>query len=94
MPDHYLYILAGRKDGVLYIGVTNDLKRRVYEHKMEIIKGFTAKYHIHRLVYYEVHSTHWDAAVRESRMKKWKRDWKIGLFRESNPEWRDLYDTL
>ena len=94
MPDHYLYILASQKNGTLYIGVRNDLKRRIYEHKSEIIKGFTSKYHVHDLVHYEVYTTHWDAAEREARIKKWKRDWKIDLFRESNPDWKDLYDTL
>ncbi len=94
MPDHYLYIMASQKNGTLYIGVTHDLKRRVYEHKHEIIKGFTSKYHVHNLVYFEVHASHWDAAEREARLKKWKRDWKIDLFKDTNPEWEDLYDKI
>jgi putative endonuclease len=86
MTEHYLYILASKRNGTLYIGVTNDLRRRVFEHKNEILAGFTKKYHVHDLVYYEVHETHWNAAEREARMKKWKRDWKIELIEKENPE--------
>lgn len=93
MP-HYVYILASKKNGTLYIGVTTDLKKRVWQHKEKIIEGFTRKYGIKLLVYYEIYDDYWDAANREKRMKKWNRDWKIELIRKENPDWLDLYDKL
>jgi len=90
--NYYVYILASKRNGTLYIGVTNDLMRRMYEHKNGLVKGFTKKYHVHQLVYYE-HSTEIEGAIRrEKQLKKWKRQWKLRLIEESNPEWEDLYE--
>jgi putative endonuclease len=95
MDKHfYVYILASRKHGTIYIGVTNDLIRRVYEHKNKFVSGFTAEYGVDKLVYYEIFDDPEAAIVREKRLKKWKRDWKIALIEESNPGWDDLYPTL
>ncbi len=90
----YVYILASKKNGTLYIGVTNDLKRRVYEHKNNLIEGFTKEYQVHRLVYFEKIDDAYQALLREKRLKKWNRAWKIKLIEEKNPEWEDLYDRL
>ena len=89
-----VYILASKKNGVLYIGVTSELKRRVWEHREGIGAVFTRKYHVHRLVYYEPHPNMESAIVREKRLKKWERAWKVRLIEAMNPEWRDLYDLL
>lgn len=94
MSNHYVYILASQRNGTLYIGVTKDLMRRVYEHKNDIIEGFTSKYQVHDLVYYEHHEDYWDAANREKRLKNWKRQWKLELIESFNPEWKDLYKNL
>ena len=88
---YYVYILASRRNGTLYIGVTNNLMRRVYEHRMELVEGFTKRYHVHQLVYYESTSSIRSAIEREKRLKKWKRAWKIELIEGFNPEWRDLF---
>ena len=87
----YVYILASQKNGTLYIGVTNNLWRRVEEHAFEVQEGFTQKYHVHKLVYFEEYVDIRQAIQREKRMKKWKREWKIKLVEETNPGWRDLY---
>ena len=89
-----MYILASKKNGVLYVGVTSDLLKRVHQHKNRAVAGFTSKYHIHRLVYFEQTADIKAAIQREKRLKKWNRDWKIELIEESNPEWEDLYDGL
>jgi len=89
-----VYILASKKNGVLYIGVTSELKRRVWEHREGIGAVFTRKYHVHRLVYYEPHPNMESAIVREKRLKKWERAWKVRLIEAMNPQWRDLYDLL
>ncbi len=95
MPHHfYVYLLASRRNGTLYIGVTNDLVRRVWEHKTDAVEGFTKKYQVHRLVWYEVAATALAAITREKQLKKWKRAWKLRLIEEMNPEWRDLYDEI
>lgn len=94
MNYHYVYILASKRNGTLYIGVTTDILRRVSEHKHKQIEGFTKKYGVDNLVYFEIYEDYWEAANRERRMKKWNRDWKIKLIEERNPEWRDLYDEL
>ena len=94
MLNEYIYILASKRNGTLYIGKTNDLKRRIYEHKHNIIKGFTKKYGVHKLVYYEVYDDHENAALREIRMKAWKRKWKLDLIEAYNPDWNDLYERL
>ena len=90
----YVYILASRIGGTLYIGVTNDLVRRIGEHRLELVNGFTKKYEIHRLVYFEQFDDAENAIRREKRLKKWNRDWKIRLIEKSNPNWDDLYPGI
>ena len=90
METYYIYILASKRNGTLYIGFTKDLDRRMFEHKFELQDGFTKKYGVHKLVYFEEHTCHDDAFIRERQMKKWKRSWKINLIEEHNPEWKDL----
>ena len=90
MNSYYVYILASKKDGVLYIGVTNDLELRISQHKSGEIDGFTKKYFTHRLVYYETTGDINSAIAREKALKKWKREWKIKLIEKENPEWEDL----
>ena len=94
MNNYYVYILTNKKDGVLYIGVTNDVKRRVWEHKQKIVKGFTKKYNVDRLMYFEQTSDVYAAIEREKQMKKWKREWKVELIEKDNKAWRDLYEIL
>ena len=89
-----IYILASRKDGVLYIGVTSNLTQRVWQHKQNVVEGFTKKYRVHKLVYLEIHNTMDYAIKREKQLKWWKRSWKVELIEQGNPEWRDLYDEL
>ena len=89
-----VYILANRRNGTLYVGVTSDLPRRVWEHKSGVVGGFTKRYGIHRLVHAEVHATMEEAILREKRIKKWRRAWKIRLIQEANPDWRDLYEEI
>jgi len=89
-----VYILASRKGGVLYIGVTAELKRRVWEHKEGIGSAFTNRYGIHKLVYFEAHPTMESAISREKQLKNWKRAWKIALIESTNPEWDDLWEEL
>ena len=91
---YFVYILASKRNGVLYIGVTNNLKRRVYEHKYNVIEGFTSKYLVHHLVYFESHQDVKYAISREKKIKKWNRNWKIRLIEKNNPKWKDLYDKL
>jgi len=86
----YVYLLASRRHGTLYLGVTNDLVRRVYERKVKAVPGFTAKYGVNRLVWFEVYDDPVSAITREKALKKWRRDWKIRLIEEQNPEWYDL----
>ncbi len=88
--QYYVYILASSKHGTLYIGVTSDLLKRIWEHKEGGVEGFTKKHSVHKLVWYEVHQDIEAAIVREKRLKAWKRDWKIKLIEENNPEWLDL----
>lgn len=88
---YFVYILASEKNGVLYIGVTNDLVRRVYEHKHDLAPGFTKDHQVHMLVYYEQTSEVESAIKREKDLKKWKRSWKMQLIETQNPEWKDLY---
>jgi putative endonuclease len=88
--QYYIYILASKKNGTLYIGVTNDLERRVLEHKQKINEGFSSKYDVNRLVYFESFQYINDAILREKRLKKWNRQWKINLIEEENKEWNDL----
>ena len=91
MKQYYIYILASKKNGTLYTGVTNNLVKRVYEHKTNIIKGFTEKYSVHSLIYYEESNDILEAITREKRIKKWNRQWKIELIEKFNADWRDLY---
>lgn len=90
----YVYILASKKHGTLYTGMTNDLVRRIYEHKHNILPGFTKRYNVHLLVYFEPFEDSYNAIAREKRLKKWNRAWKIRLIEEHNPEWKDLYNNL
>ena len=87
---YYVYILASQRNGTLYVGMTNDLERRVYEHKNGIIKVFTEKYKVHKLVYYEYFDYVNDAIIMEKRIKEWQRKWKLNLIEKENPNWRDL----
>ena len=90
----YIYILSSQTRGTLYIGVTSNLTKRVYEHKDGLVEGFTKKYGVHRLVYYEIAKDARTALSREKQLKKWNRAWKFRLIEEHNPEWEDLYDSL
>ncbi|MBV8888827.1 MAG: GIY-YIG nuclease family protein [Alphaproteobacteria bacterium] len=90
----YVYVLASRKHGTLYLGVTNDLLRRVSEHKDKVVPGFTAQYGVKRLVWFEGYDAPSDAIAAEKAIKKWRRDWKIRLIEEHNPDWQDLYPAL
>jgi putative endonuclease len=92
--QYYIYILANKRNGTLYIGVTSNLVKRVHEHKNNIIEGFTKKYNIHKLVYYEITNDIESAIRKEKQLKKWNRKWKMNLIEKSNPEWIDLYYGL
>jgi putative endonuclease len=94
MKTYYIYILASKRNGTLYIGMTNDLTRRISEHKSGSVEGFTKKYSIDKLVYYESTTDVNSAILREKQLKKWKRQWKIDLIEKSNPEWRDLSEDF
>ncbi|MBN9588113.1 MAG: hypothetical protein BGN85_06040 [Alphaproteobacteria bacterium 64-11] len=95
MPGaYYVYILASKHNGTLYIGVTNDLARRIWEHREGLAEGFTKKYDVKRLVHFEVFDNINDAIHRETRLKKWKRQWKIDLIQSRNLLWDDLYESL
>ena len=91
---YYVYILASDRNGTLYLGVTNDLVRRVYEHKNKILRGFTSRYAVSRLVWFEVCDDPTTAISREKEIKKWRRAWKLRLIEESNPRWLDLYEQI
>ena len=90
----YVYILASKRNGTLYTGVTSNLVQRVWQHKNNVIEGFTLKYHVKILVYYEVHENAESAITREKQIKKWRRNWKLRLIEESNPHWIVLYDNI
>jgi len=92
--SYYVYLLASRRHGTLYLGVTNDLVRRVYQHKTKMLPGFSAKYGVDRLVWYEIHNDVTEAIRREKEIKKWRRDWKIALIEADNPDWQDLFDLI
>ena len=89
-----VYILASKRNGTLYIGVTSDLVKRVWQHKEDMVEGFAKKYGVHTLVYYELHADMAEAIGREKRLKKWNRAWKIELIEKENPQWRDLWPEL
>ena len=88
--QYYVYLLSSKKNGTLYIGVTNDLERRMFEHKNKLVEGFSSKYGLDKLIYFEIYQYVNDAIKREKNMKKWKRQWKINLVEKDNPNWEDL----
>mgnify|MGYP001007281938 CR=1 FL=1 len=92
--QYYVYVLASKRNGTLYTGVTSDLIRRVFEHKNDLIDGFTKKYHVHMLVHYEILTNINEAIIREKQIKSWKRAWKKNLIEQDNPRWIDLYEDL
>jgi putative endonuclease len=89
-----VYILASKRNGTLYVGVTSELIQRIWQHKNDLVEGFTKRYGVHRLVWYEACGTMDVAIAREKAIKEWQRAWKIRLIQEANPEWQDLYDEL
>jgi putative endonuclease len=91
---YYVYLLASKKHGTLYLGVTRDLVRRVYEHRTKAVPSFASRYGVDKLVWFEIHETAEAAITREKELKKWRRDWKIRLIEEGNPEWVDLYPGI
>lgn len=94
MKQPAVYLLASRCRGTLYVGVTSDLVQRIWEHRQGLVEGFTQRYGVHMLVWFEQHATMLDAIAREKRIKEWKRAWKLELIETNNPRWRDLYDDL
>ena len=94
MKQYSLYILTNKKNGTLYIGVTSNLKKRIWEHKNKIVEGFTKTYSLHKLVYFETTENIYSALTREKQLKKWNRIWKIRLIEEKNPKWNDLSDDI
>lgn len=90
----FVYMLATRKDGPLYVGVTSDLPGRIFQHKSKAVRGFTERFNIDRLVWFEAHESADAAILREKQIKRWRRAWKIELVEKDNPEWRDLYETI
>ena len=94
MKQPCVYILASSRNGTLYTGVTSDLIQRIWQHKNDLVEGFTKKYRIHTLVWFEVHETMLSAIAREKAIKEWHRSWKLNLIESANPQWRDLYDDL
>ena len=94
MKQPCVYLLASRRNGTLYVGVTSDLIKRIWEHKNHVVAGFTKKYGVDKLVWYEPHDSMESAIQREKAIKEWKRAWKLDLIEKANPEWVDLYETL
>jgi putative endonuclease len=94
MKKGFMYIMSNKQDGVLYIGVTSDIVKRVYEHKNNFVDGFTKLYNLKNLVYYEVYDDIEEAIKREKQLKNWHRDWKIELVNKQNPQWNDLYESI
>ncbi|PWB38285.1 MAG: hypothetical protein C3F02_04750 [Parcubacteria group bacterium] len=92
--QYYVYILASRRNGTIYIGSTDDLEKRVYEHKDKLVKGFTERYNVDKLVYFEIYEHRDSSRWREKQIKKWNRGWKIKLIEKDNPYWKDLYYDL
>jgi len=92
--SYYVYLLASRRKGTVYVGVTNDLAKRVWQHKQGLVEGFTKRYGVRTLVWYEQTESIEAAIVREKQIKNWNRDWKIELIEASNPEWKDLYEQI
>ena len=94
MKEPCVYILASKRNGTLYIGVTSDLVARIYQHKNNPVFGFSNKYNVHMLVYYELHGDMYQAITREKQLKRWNRSWKLRLIKEFNPAWKDLYQDI
>lgn len=94
MKQPAVYMLASRRNGTLYTGVTSDLIRRIWEHRNDLVEGFTKRYGVHGLIYFELHGDMYQAIQREKQLKKWNRAWKIELIEEANPHWRDLWPSL
>ena len=94
MPSYFVYNVANKRNGTLYIGYTNDLSRRIFEHESGAVPGFSKRYGTKRLVYYETHEDARLAQQRERSLKKWNRKWKLDLIEKDNPQWRDLYEDL
>ena len=94
MKNYYVYILCNKRNGTLYTGVTSELIKRIYEHKNNLVDGFTKKYNIHRLVWYEIHESAEAAISREKQIKKWDRKWKLELIEKNNSKWNDLYEDV
>ncbi|MCL5666860.1 MAG: GIY-YIG nuclease family protein [Patescibacteria group bacterium] len=94
MKSYWVYILASKRNGTLYVGVTNNPVRRIWEHRNDFVGGFTKKYQVHILVYLEETNDVMAALEREKQLKKWKRQWKINLIQSKNPSWKDLYNNL
>ena len=94
MKVAYVYIMTNKRNGILYTGITSNLIQRVWQHKTNAFPGFTAKYKVHRLVYYECHDSVLEAIKREKNIKAWKRKWKLQLIEQLNPNWNDLYDII
>ena len=92
--QYYVYLLTNKPYGTFYVGITNDLVRRIWEHRNDLVDGFTKEHRLHRLVWYEVHGDVVEAITREKRIKKWHRDWKVNLVQRMNPEWDDLYEGI
>jgi putative endonuclease len=94
LNQYYVYILANKRKGTLYVGFTSDLIGRIFQHKNDFVEGFTKRYQVHLLVYYEIGSNLESTLQREKQIKEWKRQWKIELIEKSNPEWKDLYNDI
>lgn len=95
MEKHFfVYMLATRKDGPLYVGVTSNLPVRIAQHKSKVVRGFTERYTVDRLVWFEAHGSAEAPILREKQIKRWRRDWKVALIEKENPEWRDLYEDI
>ncbi len=94
MKSYYVYILASKANGTLYVGITSDLVRRIYQHRSDVMDGFTKEYSVHDLVHYEVYDDPETSIRREKLLKKWNREWKINLIKGKNPNWEDLYPAL
>ncbi len=91
---YWVYMLASQRNGTLYIGSTSELARRVWQHKRHVVEGFTERYNVHLLVWFEEHSTPMAMVTRERQLKKWHREWKVKLLEASNPDWADLYERI
>ena len=94
MKQPGVYLLSSKRNGTLYCGVTSDLIQRVWQHKNDLVEGFTKRYGVHSLVWYEIHETMESAIKREKAIKEWKRTWKLKLIEDMNPSWRDLYEDI